>query len=153
MLGTFRLLTATFLGQPPLANIQTRRESLRLIEARRRSPVSVRSQIPQLTECRSLSSSAWQLQPAMMSRYGQTYSPYLAAAPAAIRSPLMLLCANHLLLQDLSEDEIGSLAVSTLALLRGDPESSDDSRRSYPLPSPSTRRRRKPARPTVRTLF
>ncbi|KAL3135812.1 hypothetical protein ABBQ32_007374 [Trebouxia sp. C0010 RCD-2024] len=56
--------------------------------------------------------------------------------------------------QDLSDDEIGSLAVNTLALLRGDPESSSgDSRRSSPLPSPSTRRRRKPARPTVRTLF
>lgn len=55
--------------------------------------------------------------------------------------------------QDVSEDEIGSLAVNTLALLRGEPESSGDSGRSYPLPSPSTRRRRKPARPTVRTLF
>ena len=67
---------------------------------------------------------------------------------------LALDVTTHLLLQDLSEDEIGSLAVNTLALLRGEAaESSGDSQRSYPLPSPSTRRRRKPARPTVRTLF
>lgn len=73
------------------------------------------------------------------------YDLQLLAVPCAHQSILPL--------QDLSEDEIGSLAVNTLALLRGEPESSGDSRRSYPLPSPSTRRRRKPARPTVRTLF
>ncbi|DBB05474.1 hypothetical protein WJX77_010999 [Trebouxia sp. C0004] len=76
--------------------------------------------------------------------------------PSAYRAqkPEFFNMATHEEDQDVSEDEIGSLAVNTLALLRGDAaESSGDSQRSYPLPSPSTRRRRKPARPTVRTLF
>lgn len=64
-----------------------------------------------------------------------------------------LLTLLSMLLQDMSDDEIGSLAVNTLALLRAGPESSGDSQRSYPQPSPSTRRRRKPSRPTVRTLY
>lgn len=82
----------------------------------------------------------------------QVLYPYLGAAvPQGLLVSSFVL--TNLELQDVS-DEIGSLAVNTLALLRGEPESSSgDSRRSYPLPSPSTRRRRKPARPTVRTLF
>lgn len=83
----------------------------------------------------------------------QVLYPYLVAAdPQGL--PVSSCVLTNLELQDVSDDEIGSLAVNTLALLRGEPESSSgDSRRSYPLPSPSTRRRRKPARPTVRTLF
>ena len=79
--------------------------------------------------------------------------PYMLLHTLCLGLVVCMRTQLHMVLQDLSEDEIGTLAVNTLALLRGEPASSGDSERSYPLPSPSTRRRRKPNRPSVRTLY